>query len=273
MLLSSFPLLKGCSPAQKRSPFGIQLYTLRAEMPSDPKGVLKQLAEFGYTQIESYEGPMGMFWGMSPDGFKSYMDELGMQLVASHCNINDNFEQKVADAASIGVEYLVCPWIGAQESLDAYKNYADTFNRCGEICNQHGIKFAYHNHEYTFWELEGAIPQDILMQNTDPNLVEYELDIYWLETAGHDTIEWLKKYPNRFTLSHVKDREVGAADGYGNASTTLGRGSINYHEILRVAKANGMKYFIVEQEKYEGTTPIDSSKDNAEYMRELLKSI
>lgn len=270
MLMSGFLMLSGCkSTKSPTNPFGIQLYTLRDVMPTDPKGVLKQLSNFGYSQIESYEGPLGIYWGMSPTEFKSYMDDLEMEIIASHCNIHERFEEKVDQAASIGMKYLICPWIGRQNSLDSYRIFADTFNKCGEICNQAGIKFAYHNHEYTFEELDGVIPQELLLQSTDPDLVDFELDIYWLETAGADTISWLEKYPNRFTLSHVKDRESDAPVGSGNASTTLGTGSINYPDILRVAKQNGMKYFIVEQEKYAGTTSIESSRDNAEYMKRI----
>lgn len=268
--MSSLPFLKGCTEAIiKPHPFGLQLYSLRADMPNDPRGVLRQVAEFGYNQIESYEGPMGMFWGMSPAEFKSYMDDLGMEIIASHCNINQDFEQKAADAASIGMKYLICPWIGPQESLDAYKIQADRFNQCGEICRKEGIHFAYHNHAYTFELMDGIYPQDLLMENTNPALVEYEMDIYWLETAGEDTITWLKKYPNRFTLSHIKDREKGAATGEGDASATLGTGSIDYPAILKTARENGMKYFIVEQEKYEGTTPLESARDNAIYMNSI----
>ena len=95
--------------------FGLQLYTLRDDMPKDPKGILKQVSSFGYKQIESYEGPQGMFWGMSNTEFKKYMDELGMTIIASHCEMNKDFEKKAADAAAIGMKYLICPWLGAQK--------------------------------------------------------------------------------------------------------------------------------------------------------------
>lgn len=250
--------------------FGLQLYTLRSVMPDDPRGVLRQVAGFGYKQIESYEGPLGIYWGMDPAGFKQYMDELGMEIIASHCNINENFEQKAADAASIGMKYLVCPWIGHQESVDAYKQQADLFNARGEICRREGIRFAYHNHAYTFEPMEGIYPQDVIMEHTDPDLVDFELDIYWLVTAGQDSVHWLQKYPDRFVLSHIKDRKQNEPLSNTDASVTLGTGMIDYTTIAAVAKEHGMRYFIVEQEQYEGTTPIDSTRDNAEYMKSLL---
>ena len=276
LAFSAIPGLSSCARAEQavaaQKPFGLQLYSLRDVIPADPRGVLKQVSEFGYKHIESYDGPAGMFWGMSPAEFKTYMDELGMKIVASHCNINENFEQKVANAASIGMEYLICPWIGPQETVEAYNVFADQFNRCGEICNAAGIKFAYHNHAYTFEKIEDQYPQDILMQSTDPDLVEYELDVFWLVVAGLDPIEELKKHSGRYTLSHVKDMEIGTEPGNGDSSATLGTGTINYSEIIEVANQHEMKHLIVEQEKYAGTTPLDSARDNAVYMNSLLNS-
>jgi sugar phosphate isomerase/epimerase len=271
--LGSLPAISSCARSSTSVPhpaFGIQLYTLRDIITADPKGILRHLSDYGYKHIESYEGPSGMFWGMTPVDFKSYMDDLDMKLIASHTNINDQFEQKAAEAASIGMEYLICPWIGPQDSLDDYKRYAEQFNRCGEICHANGIKFAYHNHAYTFEKIDDVYPQDLLMSETDASLVEHELDIFWLVVAGLDPVEWLQKYPGRFTLSHIKDREHGAEPGDGSTSTTLGTGSIDYPSIIQVAQATGMKHFIVEQEKYSGTTPIDCARDNAIYMKQTL---
>jgi sugar phosphate isomerase/epimerase len=273
LAVGSLPAISSCARTSTSAPdptFGLQLYSLRDAMPGDPRGVLRQVAEFGYKHIESYEGPSGMFWGMTPREFKGYMDDLGTTLIASHCNINENFEQKAAEAGSIGMEYLICPWIGPQPSLDEYKLFADQFNRCGEICNANGIKFAYHNHAYTFEKLDGVYPQDLLMTETDPELVEYELDIFWLVVAGLDPVEWVQKYPGRFSLSHIKDRERGTEVGNGDSSTTLGTGDIDYASIIKIAQSNGMKHLIVEQEKYAGTTPLDSARDNAVFMRNLL---
>lgn len=247
--------------------FGLQLYTLRDDLPKDPKGVLKQVASFGYKQIESYEGKDGMFWGMSNTDFKKYMDELGMVIVSSHCDISKDFEKKAADAAAIGMKYLICPWKGPQKKLDDFKKFAEEFNKKGEICKKNGIRFAYHNHDYTFKELEGQLPQDVLMNNTDPALVDYEMDMYWVVAGGQDVETWLKKYKNRFPLCHVKDRTKGATEAADTC--TLGEGSIDYPKILTTAKENGMQYYIVEQEKYAGTTPLKAAEADAAYMKNL----
>lgn len=248
--------------------FGLQLYTLREDMPRDPRGVLKQVAAMGYKQLESYEPKeLGMFWGMGAAGMKKYLDELGTTMVASHCEIDKDFERKAADAASIGMKYLICPWKGPQKSLSDFKRFAADFNVKGEICRKNGIRFAYHNHDYSFKPLEGRLPQDVMMEETDPKLVDFEMDIYWVVTAGEDASAWFKKYNNRFRLCHIKDREKNGTGG--NASCILGQGSIDYPAILKKAKEHGMEYFIVEQEKYEGTTPLKAVAANAEYMKTL----
>jgi sugar phosphate isomerase/epimerase len=260
-------IMAGSIPA-----FGLQLYTLRDDMPKDPKGVLKQVADFGYKQIESFEGKQGMFWGMSNTDFKAYCDELGIAMVASHCDINKDFEKKAAEAAAIGMKYLICPWVGPQKKLDDFKKIADTFNQKGEVCRQNGIRFAYHNHDYTFLTQEGQIPQDVLMANTNPDLVDFEMDIYWVVTPGADPIAWMKKYPGRFKLSHVKDRIKNAAAGDKDASCELGTGSINYASLLKSASENGMEYFIVEQERYDNSTPLKSAEACAAYLKNLVFS-
>ncbi len=250
--------------------FGLQLYSLRDDLPKDPKGILKQVASFGYKQVESFEGKQGMFWGMSNTDFKKYMDELGLTIVSSHCDINKDFEKKAAQAGEIGMKYLICPYIGAQKTLDDYKKYAETFNKSGEICKKNGLRFAYHNHDYTFKLLEGKMPQDVLMENTNTELVDYQMDIYWVVTPGADPEAWLKKYPNRFRLCHVKDRIKGAKPEELEASCDVGTGSIDFAKVLKTASENGMQYYIVEQERYDNSTPLKSVETDANYLKKLL---
>jgi sugar phosphate isomerase/epimerase len=274
LALTSFaqsPLVNtlGGNDADAIGAFGLQLWSVRDDMAKDPKGTLKQLASYGYKQIESFEGKDGIYWGMTAKQFKKYMDSLGMKLVSSHCDISKDFEQKANDAAAIGVKYLICPWKGPQKSLDDFKKFADEFNACGEICRKAGIRFAYHNHDYSFKELEGKLPQDLMMENTDAATVDYEMDMYWVVTAGHDPIAWMKKYPNRFRACHIKDRTRNVSADEKDASCVLGKGSIDYAKVLKAAQKQGMKYFIVEQEKFVGTTPMQAVKANAGYMKKL----
>jgi sugar phosphate isomerase/epimerase len=234
--------------AQKKNKFGIQLWTVKQALAKDPLGVLKHLSNCGYKQIESFEGANGMFWGMK------------------NCDINKDFERKAAEAAEIGMKYLICPHIGAQKSIDDYKRFADQFNKCGEIANKNGIRFAYHNHDYSFKAMSGGMPQDVLMNATDANLVDFEMDIYWVVAAGADPIAYLKKYPNRFKLCHVKDLIKTPT---GHESCLLGKGTIDFKNILYVGAQNGLKFHIIEQESYTGTTELDCAKENAIVLNNL----
>src|ERR1700716_1214613 len=126
----------GTSAAQPGKPlgdFGLQLYTLRDDMPKDPKGILKQVASFGYKQIEGFEGPLGIWWGMTHTDLKKYVDDLGLNFISSHCDTHKDFEKKAAQAGEIGMKYLIAPWVGPQKKIDDFKKIADDFNRLGEI--------------------------------------------------------------------------------------------------------------------------------------------
>ena len=247
--------------------YGLQLWSVKNALAKDPKDVLKQIASFGYTQIESFEGGKGIFWGMTPADFKKYMDDLGMKIISSHCNIDKDFEKKAADAASIGMKYLICPYKGPRKSIDDFKKIAEDFNVKGDICKKNGIRFAYHNHDYSFVTVDGQVPQDVMLANTNSDTVDFEMDIYWVVTAGVDPVAYAEKYKNRFRLCHVKDRIKNTTEK--DASCTLGEGSIDYPPMLKKLKANGVEYFIVEQERYDNTTELDSAKADAKYMSML----
>ena len=255
------------SENEKLDKFGIQLWTVKNALGKDPQGVLKQLSEDGYKQIESFEGSKGIFWGMSNTDFKKYMDDLGMTIISSHCNINKDFEKKAADAAAIGMKYLLCPAIGAPKTMDDAKKITDQFNQCGEICKKAGIRFGYHNHDHDFKTVDDKSALDVYIQNTDPSLVDYEMDIYWVVTANQDPEAWLKKYKNRFRLCHIKDRIKNTTQK--DASCILGEGSIDFAKIVKTAKDNGMQYYIVEQERYDNTTEMDSAKADAAYLKKF----
>ena len=251
--------------------FGLQLYSVRNDMVKNTKLTLKNLASYGYKQLEGYEGSKGLFWGMSNIDFKNYLSDLGMKMIASHCDQTgdlEGFRKKCDQAAEIGVEYLICPSLSPRKELDTFKRHAERFNKNGEIAKRSGIKFAYHNHGYTFEKIEGVYPHDILMNNTDSDIVDFELDIYWIIVAGEDPIEWFNKYPNRFTHCHVKDAmKTNKRSGF--ESCTLGKGMIDFKTILSHGKKRGLKHYIVEQEAYQDSTPMEAARDNVTYMRNL----
>lgn len=248
-------------------PYGMQLWTVKEALAKDPLAVLKHLSASGYKQIESFEGDKGIFWGMKNTEFKKTMDGLGMKIVSAHCDHVNNFERKAAEAGEIGMKYLICPWVGPQDSLDKYKRLADQFNTCGEIAKKNGIRFAYHNHDYSFKALNGVVPQDLMIQNTNAALVDFEMDMYWTVAAGVDPIAYMKKFPNRFKLVHVKD--LVKLDKGEHESCIIGKGTIDYKSILPQATQQGVQYFIVEQEAYTGTTELDAAKADAAYMKTL----
>ncbi len=256
--------------AGKKLPaFGLQLYSIKEDMAINAKESIKQVASFGYNYIESFEGKNGMFWGMTNKEFKKYLDDLGIKIISSHCDIQKDFERKAAEAAEIGMKYLICPWKGPQKSIDDFKKFADEFNKCGEVCKKNGIRFAYHNHDYSWKAMDGQIPQEVMMDNTDKNLVDFEMDIYWVVTAGIDPEVYFKKYKNRFRLCHVKDRMKTPLPDNKNSSCVIGTGSINFEKILKTGIDNGLNYFIVEQEYFENTTPIKSAEADAAYMKKF----
>ena len=249
--------------------FGLQLYTVRDVIPKDPKGVLKQVAAMGYKQVESFEGEKGMFWGMKNTEFKKYMDDLGMQIISSHCSIEKDFERKANEAAEIGMKYLIDPWVGPQKDIDTSKKIADKFNAAGEICKKAGLRFAYHNHDYPFVPVDGQVPLDVMIQNTDAANVDFEMDIYWVVTAGEDPIKWFNKYPNRFRLCHIKDRKKNAPLSDKDASCVAGQGAIDFPKILEAGKKNGLQYDFVEQEHYDNMTSLEAAKGNAAYLKKM----
>ncbi len=234
--------------------FGLQLYSARDVIGADPKGILKQIAGFGYKKIESYQGDKGIFWGMTPKEFKAYMDELGMTIVSSHADTTKDLDKLASEAAEAGLSYILQPYIGPQKSVDEWKKRADEFNKRGEICKKAGVRFGYHNHDYSFKEIDGQIPQEILLDNTDKSLVVFELDLMWIEVPKYDSVSHIKKYAGRYELCHVKDfvREPKVE------STDLGKGIVDYPSLLKVASDSGITQFIVEQEAY------------AEYMKKLV---
>ncbi|GAB3182313.1 sugar phosphate isomerase/epimerase [Telluribacter humicola] len=243
------------------------MYSVRDLIGKDPKGVIKQLADLGYKKVESYQGDQGVFWGMSPKEFKAYMDEVGMTAVSTHADTTKDLEKLAGQAAEAGLSYVLQPYIGPQKTIDEWKKRAEEFNKRGEICNKAGVKFGYHNHDYSFQMLDGQMPQAILLDNTDPSLVMYELDLMWIVAAGVDPTEHLTKYAGRYELCHIKDLQREPKPH----SVNLGQGVIEFPKILRVAADNGMKHYIVEQEEYPESVMASMAQD-AQYMKQITGS-
>lgn len=257
---------------RKLPALGIQLYMVREAMEKDTPGTLKQLGEMGYSQLESYGGNKGMFWGMSNKEFQKLANGYGLTLVSSHYNDGPGeFERQAEQAAEIGMHYLICPWKGPQKSIDNFKRFAGEFNRNGEICKKHGLRFGYHPHDYPYKMVDGQLPIDVLLANTNKDLVDFEMDYYYTVTEGQSPEDYIKKYSHRFKLCHMRDvlKERLPKSSEEESACDLGQGIINYPHLLSTALNNGMKYFFVEQSRFFHETPLQSAKKNISYLNTL----
>lgn len=249
---------------------GLQLYTLRDSMPKDPKGVLKQVSDFGYKELETYGYKDGKLFGLTNKDFNDYVRSLGMRVTSGHYGIDiirGGWEKAVEDAKAIGQNFMVCPYLGDNErtTLDDYKRRCEEFNKAGEICNKYGIRFNYHNHAFEFQEIEGKIPYDVMIEEMDPKLAGMEMDIFWVVNAGHDPLKYFEKYPGRFEQWHVKDMAKDDKD----KNADIGSGTIDFKPIFAKAKLSGLKHAYVEQESYPGA-PIKSVEASAKYLKTIL---
>ena len=242
---------------------GLQLYTVRKEINEDLIGTLKKVAEIGYKSIELAGYRNGQFYGMTPKEFKNITDDLGLKILSTHNGIRPEHIDKIAeDVASIGIEYCVLPMLGnsQRKTLDDYKKQAELFNTYGEVCKKSGIQFAYHNHAFEFELMEGKIPYEILVEGTDPDLVKFEMDLFWIIKGGYKPQTYFNKYPGRFALWHVKDQ-----DPETGKYTEVGSGNINFEEIYGQASRSGMQYFFVELDNSDRPA-LESIKISFDYL-------
>ena len=246
---------------------GIQLYTLHDQMKGDAIGTMEQVAKIGYNAIETAGYGERKFYGYAPEEFKSIALDLGLTPQSSHAGVNlENIDKMVEDTVNAGMSYLVLPSLpkDRREGLDGYKKAADEFNQMGEKCKEAGLKFAYHNHAFEFEMLDDQIPYNMLLENTNPEVVAMQLDLYWMVYGGYDPVEYFNKYPNRFELFHVKDMSRAAS----MESTEIGEGTIDFKTIFAEKAKAGMKYFYLEQEAFQ-MDPFESIAISYEYLKNL----
>lgn len=269
LVAAAMPLLKtdmlgSARPAKKT---GLALYTIRDLMGKDPSAALAGAAAIGYDWVEAADHSDRKFYGLSPKEFGKLVKKAGMEAVSSHSQIRpENHEQMIEDAAEAGMNYIMLPSLPEDwsSSLDGYQRAADFFNKAGERCKKAGITFGFHNHQIEFKEINGRVPYDLLLENTDPKLVTFELDIAWITAAGKDPVAYFKKYPGRFEVWHMKDLTPDKLDA------TLGEGIIDFKPILAEAKTSGMKYWFLEQDHCRTHTPMESIAISRNYYLEKL---
>lgn len=247
---------------------GLQLYTLRDVINTDVKGIVKNLADWGYKKFETYGYNNGQLFGMPSKEFAAYCNSLGVKITSGHYGIDvvrGNWEQAVADAKEAGQDYMVLPWVAPPDrNADGYKRIIEDVNKAAEVTKKYGIRMGYHNHDFEFEQVGSQTAWDLLLAGLDPKLVSIEMDIYWVVRAGHDPVKYFEKYPGRFEQWHVKD--MSKTDPGKNAD--VGTGSIDFKALFAKAKAAGLKHYYVEQETYP-TDPLTSTKNSVEYMKTI----
>ncbi len=257
--LNAFPA--GAAPVQN---VGIQLYSVRKDMLADAAGTLKKLAAIGYKNLESAGSEKGSYYGLKPKEFKKIAADLGMKLLSGHVHIGTDWQKTVDEAAEAGQTYLICSTMPSNgQTVSNYKHCADIFNQSAEVANKANLIFGYHNHEYEFEKENGQVLYDVLLTQTDPKKVKFEMDVGWLLVTGNDASAYFNKYPGRFPLWHLKDMNKTAKH-----STEFGKGDIDLKALLAQAKKSGMKYYFVEQEEYT-LPPLEAMQYDFDYLKKL----
>jgi sugar phosphate isomerase/epimerase len=268
LALALLLMLNACQSETKTGKFiGLQLWSVREAMNADPAATLEALGRMGYKFVEAAGYRNGTFYGMDPVEFRELVEANGMEFISSHAGHDlpdeSNWDEVMAwwdtciDAhAAAGVRYIVQPWMGqaGYGSLEGLKRFCDYFNAVGEKCNERGIRFGYHNHDGEFGQLEGETIFDFMLNNTDPEKVMFQLDLYWVVYGGADPIRYIQQYPGRFEHWHVKDEtELGA------------EGIVDFESIFVHRETSGAEYLIVEVERYNHD-PMESVRISLDFL-------
>jgi sugar phosphate isomerase/epimerase len=258
--------------AGKHTPLGVQLYTIRDLLKGNnlPQ-LLKQVRAIGYQELELF-----------PAVYKHTAVELSTMIrraeltaPSGHFNYED-FVSKIPYARRLGLKWMVCPMLPKAQwgSPEGFRRAAAAFNQWGKECQQHGMRFAFHNHNYEFQDLKGTTGFDILLKETDPELVWLEMDAYWITQAGRDPVLLLNQLGKRVRMLHLKDRKAHVPtsqvlDDSAENFTEVGNGTIAWRPLLALAQKLGIEHYFVEQDKSD-TSPMDSLKISYEYLRKIL---
>jgi len=253
-----------CRPAHgaKLEKIGIQLYTVRDQMKADFEGTLARVAQIGYKEVE-FAG----YFDRSPADVRAILERNGLSAPATHLMSDnpDGWKKAVDLAKAVGHDYLVAPWIPEEKrtNLDGWKRVAEEFNRVGQVAKDAGIQFAYHNHDFEFPKMEGQVPYDLLLQSTDPKLVQLEIDLYWITRGGQDPLVYFARWPGRIPLVHVKD----SMGGPEHKMVDVGQGTIEWKRIFAKRAQAGIQHFFVEHD--QPPQPFDDIAVSYRYLSQL----
>jgi sugar phosphate isomerase/epimerase len=250
------------TPLHKIDRIGLQLYTVRDEMKKDVEGTLARVAEAGYGEVE-FAG----YFGKSPAEIRAMLDHHGLTAPSTHIGLTtpEAWHEALDTAHVIGHQYVVVPWIPEEKrkGIDDYKRIAADFNKAAEQARAAGLQFAYHNHDFEFGRVEGKLPYDVLLAETDPKLVQMEMDLYWITKGGQDPLAYFGRWPGRFPMVHVKD-SMGPPD---NKMADVGAGKIDWKRIFAREEQAGIKHFFVEHD--QPSEPFASIKASCDYLKRL----
>jgi sugar phosphate isomerase/epimerase len=264
---------------------GLQLYSVRDDMKKDPLGTLQKLSQMGYKTVEHAGYVDGKFYGYTPLEFKKILEDLNLKMLSGHSVLNkshwnestkdftDQWKKTITDAAVVGQKYVISPWLdeSLRKNYNELLGFLELFNKTGALCKQSGMKFGYHNHDFEFnTTINNQKLFDIILQHTDPALVTQQLDIGNMYHARARAADIMKKYPKRFESLHVKDEIKSSSKGeMGDTyeSTVLGKGIIPVKQIIDLARKQGTTLFIIEQESYQGKSPVDAVKEDLAMMK------
>ena len=240
-------------------PLGVQLYTVRSLVQADLAGTLHAIRTIGYRNVETYAAQ----YKMSAKDLRQAIVDAGLTVPSAHFGYDD-FASKFDYAKELGVEYVVCSSIPKTiaDSADGYKRGADQYNTWAAHAKSMGLKFGFHNHNAEFQDFGGVTGFDILMKHTDPALVQWQMDCYWVAQAGRDPVAMMQQYGGRLQSLHLKDRKpnVSTSVETGPAAahfTEVGTGTLDWVNILRLAERYRIPYMFVEQDQTD-MPPLES---------------
>jgi sugar phosphate isomerase/epimerase len=250
----------------KRPPFGVILGLLKKELENDYQGTLKLLASLGYAEVE-----FGGTYGASKGDFRSALIDNNLKAIAGGTSIVE-LQSKIAsyieDAHYFNRPYIICywPWLddGNNKNADDFKMAADRLNQVGEIAKKEGLKFAFHNHDKEFVNVgDDKLGYDLILELTDPDLVDMEIDLYWIIKGNADPVKYFEKYPGRFKICHVKDMDKT----HERSFEIVGKGIIDFQRIFEKADVAGLKHYILEQDN--APDPILTVTESIKHFRKL----